>query len=213
MGNAKQMASAGARFSAVLWCAAMLGACGGGDDSGNGSASRLGIGSGIASGIYYVPPPSVAMMSQADNLKNYLGTWVSECGQVVDTTNASGIKSGINTYTLTALSDKTITGKFTQQQFSGMSCFGSQLPGYPTFRTVELTFKEKIQTPNSAKVGNAIAYVGAADKMEQVMFIIKDQMTIPDSIDTQFFTMGSDNQLRVNANGNFNSSDLRYTKQ
>jgi hypothetical protein len=205
MGNAKQMASAGARFFAVLGCAAMLGACGGGGDSGSGTKS--------GSGIYYVPPPPVALASQADNLKNYLGTWVSGCGQYLYQKEPPLFKYVINTYALTALNDKTITGKFTQQQFSGVGCSVWQQTGFPAVREVTLTFEEKIQTPSSARVGTAIAYVGTADKMEENLFIIKDQQTIPDIIQTRFFTMGSDNLLRINHSGNFDDFDLRYTKQ
>jgi hypothetical protein len=203
MGNAKQMASAGARFFAVLGCAAMLGACGGGGDSGSGTKS--------GSGIYYVPPPPVALASQADNLKNYLGTWVSVCGQFLYQKEPPLFKYAINTYALTALNDKTITGNATVQVFPGMHCQLPQESDSPYAFDVVLTFKEKVQTPNST--GGITAYVGTADKMEQVSTSLNGPQAGQRSTDPRFFTMGSDNLLRVNPSGNFSSSDVRYTKQ
>jgi hypothetical protein len=145
----------GTRLAGLTTCM-LLASCGGGNADETPNAYQVNIA---------IPYAIADVHASGTNPAAYLGTWTSECGEVV--IPSKGVKSARNHFFLTRATSTTVSGTFDQWQYLDSQCTQARtiLDRPAVEGTVSFKLVETVQL-NDARSPIGVNYVGTADKVD-----------------------------------------------
>jgi hypothetical protein len=135
----------------------------------------------------------------------YLGTWTSECGEIIP---SQGIKSARNHFYPTQATATTVSGTFDQWQYTDSDCKQPRMildlptvEGTVTFKLVETVQLEDTHSP----IG--INYLGTADRVEATI-----KPSDQPNPQTRYLALQGENEMRVETKLPLANMGLTYSR-